>query len=361
MGHRYKGVQWNGNKLVYDVYVIAALAAFLAIFMTAGLATFPSGHQADPVVLLIRALGTASFLMLTIILLIGPLARLSPRFLPLLYNRRHLGVVTFLVATGHFGLALFWFHGSGPLNPFVSLFVSSPLYDSIPGFPFEIFGVAAFAILFLMAATSHDFWLNNLSAPVWKALHMFAYVAYGLLVLHVAFGALVTDTAIFYPAITAGSFLLVAGLHLVAGARETAIDKGMTGAQSRDGMKGAQSRDGWLDVCAPADIPDKRAVIAPLPKGDRVAIFRDGVKIFAVTNACRHQNGPLGEGRIKDGCITCPWHGWQYRPEDGVSPPPYTEKIATFDLRLEGGRVFVKTKPNRPGAKGAYLTLEAAP
>ena len=31
------------------------------------------------------------------ILLIGPLARLWPRVLPLLYNRRHLGVMTFLV------------------------------------------------------------------------------------------------------------------------------------------------------------------------------------------------------------------------------------------------------------------------
>jgi nitrite reductase/ring-hydroxylating ferredoxin subunit len=29
------------------------------------------------------------------------------------------------------------------------------------------------------------------------------------------------------------------------------------------------------------------------------------------------QNGPLGEGRIVDGCITCPWHGYQYRPDTG--------------------------------------------
>ena len=41
-----------------------------------------------------------------------------------------------------------------------------------------------------MAATSHDFWLHNLTAPVWKTLHMGVYVAYALIVLHVIFGVL---------------------------------------------------------------------------------------------------------------------------------------------------------------------------
>jgi hypothetical protein len=36
----------------------------------------------------------------------------------------------------------------------------------------------------------------------------------------------------------------------------------------------------------------------------------------------------LGEGKIVDGCITCPWHGYQYRPADGVAGP-FTER-ATF-------------------------------
>ena len=49
-------------------------------------------------------------------------------------------------------------------------------------------GIAALLVLFVMAATSHDFWLTFLSPPVWKALHMALYVAYGLVVLHVAIG-----------------------------------------------------------------------------------------------------------------------------------------------------------------------------
>jgi hypothetical protein len=46
---------------------------------------------------LIRALGTCALLLLHLILCIGPLCRLNPRFLPLLYNRRHLGVTMFIL------------------------------------------------------------------------------------------------------------------------------------------------------------------------------------------------------------------------------------------------------------------------
>jgi hypothetical protein len=50
-------------------------------------------------------------------------------------------------------------------------------------------------ILSLMAATSHDFWLRNLTPPVWKTLHMLVYVAYALLVAHVTLGLLQSETS----------------------------------------------------------------------------------------------------------------------------------------------------------------------
>ncbi|GJL94485.1 MAG: hypothetical protein DHS20C05_08900 [Hyphococcus sp.] len=353
MGHQYQAVQWNKNKIAYDLYVVTAIIVFIGIFIFIGLQIRPNGHSADLVILLIRALGVTAFTMLTIILLIGPLARISPRFLPMLYNRRHLGVITFMVSGAHFGLALIWYHGGGPLNPFVSLFVSNPLYDSIPGFPFEVLGLGAFVVLFVMAATSHDFWLNNLSAPVWKALHMLVYPAYVLLVFHIVLGALMTEKSIVYPIMTAATFITVSSLHLFTGLKEWGADSAMKSLKAK----------GWIDVGAPTSIPNMRAVIASLPKGDRVAVFRYDDKISAVTNACRHQNGPLGEGRVIDGCITCPWHGWQYRPDDGVSPPPFTEKIATYNVKIENDRVFVDPKPNPPGTRTtpAIISQSGAP
>ena len=77
---------------------------------------------------------------------------------------------------------------------------------------------------------------------------------------------------------------------------------------------------------------------------ENIAIFKYGNKLSAVSNVCKHQNGPLGEGRIVNGCIVCPWHGYEYKPADGTSPPPFKEKVSTYDLKLEGNTVFVNPK-----------------
>lgn len=74
---------------------------------------------------------------------------------------------------------------------------------------------------------------------------------------------------------------------------------------------------------------------------ERIAVFKYDGKLSAVHNVCKHQNGPLGEGKIVDGCITCPWHGYQYHPHNGSSPAPFTEKIATYQLKLDGNKIFV--------------------
>ena len=105
----------------------------------------------------------------------------------------------------HGGSALFQFHALGNVNPLVSSFISNPRYGSIADFPFQALGFFALIILFLMAATSHDFWLHNLSAPTWKRLHMLVYVAYGLLVAHITLGALAVGSQLG----TGGTLILV--------------------------------------------------------------------------------------------------------------------------------------------------------
>jgi nitrite reductase/ring-hydroxylating ferredoxin subunit len=98
------------------------------------------------------------------------------------------------------------------------------------------------------------------------------------------------------------------------------------------------------------EIEDERARVVCL-SGERVAIFRYDGKISAVSNVCRHQNGPLGEGKIVQGCITCPWHGYQYVPETGASPPPFTETVPTFAVRVRHGAVWVDPVPRPPGTR----------
>jgi len=342
MSAGFRAVQWNRAKLVYDAILLAAVVLYIVAYLVLAHRLDPPKDLLEAIDLRIRAFGSCAFLMLTIILSIGPLARLDRRFLPLLYNRRHFGVLTFLVALVHVCFMLEWYAAQASLPNLWTELTTVADYGKFIGFPFKALGIAALLVLFVMAATSHDYWLAFLTPPVWKALHMALYVAYGLVVMHVALGVLQYDHNPIIAAMLVVGFVTVSGLHLIAGWRERALDRGS-----------APDDRGWLKVGPPLSIPDKGARIVAAPGGERIAVFRDGDEIGALSNLCAHQNGPIGEGRIIDGCVTCPWHGYQYRLADGCAPPPFTEKLATYRVRIVGGVVEVDPHPLPPGTPAA--------
>jgi nitrite reductase/ring-hydroxylating ferredoxin subunit/DMSO/TMAO reductase YedYZ heme-binding membrane subunit len=305
----YRAIQWNRAKIVYDVSVVAFVVTFIGVHMALGYRREPPGDAAAWIDLRINALGACAFTMITIILCIGPLARIDPRFLPLLYNRRHFGVIAFCVALAH-GVSVFdWFRVQGSAGDFVAELTTAANYTKFIGFTTKAIGLATLSIFFVMAATSHDYWQAFLGPVAWKWLHMAIYPAYGLLIMHVSLGMMQEDHSPLIPILLVSSLALVAGLHIVAGRRERAID----GVEA--------SGDGWIIVGPPDDIPDKAAKIVVTKDGERIAVFRDGATIAAVTNVCAHQNGPLGEGKVVNGCVVCPWHEWEYQLADGCAPP----------------------------------------
>lgn len=347
MSQAFRAVNWNRQKWLYDATAIVALLIFLALF-TGVSVTRNDTLTAET--LLIRGLGLAALVLLHVILRIGPLTRLDRRFLPLLYNRRHLGVLVCLLALGHATIAVIQFHSQGDTPALVSLLTSEASLTDPGRFPFEWLGLAALAILWVMAVTSHDFWLSVLSPMTWKALHMLAYVAYALLLGHVALGIAQDGVnPAFLPLLGFGA-LLVFGLHIAAGVRERAGDREATDANE------------WVDAGPVDGLIEGRARTA-MVKGERVALVKHHGAISCVSNVCRHQGGPLGEGRIVDGCLTCPWHGYQYLPENGTSPPPFTEKVATFRVRVVGDRIQVHGQANAPGTyvEPVRLARQAAP
>ena len=341
MAVSYKAISWDRQKRIYDLTFGAILAAGIGAFAITTAVVHPA-TTAETMV--IRATALGALVMLHVILCIGPLARLDARFTPLLYNRRHLGVTMFFLALIHGAISTIQFHALGDKNPLVSLFTAywddySPA-NGIANFPFEIFGAFALLILFLMAATSHDFWLKNLGAGFWKALHLLVYVAYGSVLVHVAFGALQSHSSPVYLIALSLGFVAVVALHLTAAARENPLDAAAP--------KSAAERDGFLSVCRIEDVSEGCGKVVNLGS-ERAAVFRHNGRYFASSNVCRHQGGPLGEGRIVDGCITCPWHGWNYRVEDGISPPPFHEIVPTYRVRIEGGMVYVHPAKNAEG------------
>ncbi len=348
MSVKYTPVQWNNNKWFYDAVLIICAAVYLLIFIrwVPGLLDYQPGITPD--IHNARAFGTCAFLMLSVILCIGPLARLDRRFVPLLYNRRHFGVLTTFVALTHVTFILNWYFAFSPTPNLEAMLSSNTSFDRALGFPFEALGVFALIVLLLLAATSHDFWLKFLTPPLWKGLHMMIYPAYAATVGHVALGGLQSRENLITAVIVGIGAFAVSGLHLAAAIR---------GWRHNDPL--AEGGE-WHEVCHADEIREGFAKVARLPNNERVAVFRQDDKLSAISNACAHQNGPLGEGRIIDGCVTCPWHGFQYRVADGRSPAPFTEKVPTYRLRIVNGIVSVDPKANPPGTYVEPIAIEGA-
>jgi methionine sulfoxide reductase heme-binding subunit len=337
MSASYTAVGWNRQKKIYDWLIAGFCFSYLLLFT---LVTLIFNGQVTFETLLIRSTSTLAILLLHVILAIGPLCRLNKKFLPLLYNRRHLGVTMFSFAAVHGVFSIMQFHALGNTNPIVSLFTSNTNYSSLAAFPFQALGFVALVIFFLMAITSHDFWLHNLSPKVWKTLHMLVYIAYLLVVMHVMLGVIQFESnPLFVLMILAGVATLTT-LHLRAAFKEKKIDT----------INFSLKQEGFVYVCEVNEIEQGRAKIFCIDK-ERIAVYKHDDRLYALHNVCKHQGGPLGEGKIIDGCITCPWHGYQYLPQNGQSPPPFKEKVSTYHVKVSENKVWLNPVPFAEGTE----------
>lgn len=89
------------------------------------------------------------------------------------------------------------------------------------------------------------------------------------------------------------------------------------------------------------DVPEggSRAVYH---RGDRVALFRTGGKVYALSDRCPHAGAPLCDGRVEDGAVTCPYHGSRFDLATGrLLAGPATRPARCYRVRVRGGQIFL--------------------
>ncbi len=75
--------------------------------------------------------------------------------------------------------------------------------------------------------------------------------------------------------------------------------------------------------------------------GKAIALANVGGKFYAISNTCLHRGGPLGQGVIDGGVVTCPWHGWQYDVTTGKVAQNPAVGVDSYPVDVRGEDIFV--------------------
>lgn len=94
-------------------------------------------------------------------------------------------------------------------------------------------------------------------------------------------------------------------------------------------------------VGSTSDFPEGEVRVAQC--GARsLAVSNVGGELYAIDNVCTHDNGPLGEGRLRNGRVLCPRHGAAFDARTGkVLSLPAVRSVAAYPVTVDGDEVFI--------------------
>jgi naphthalene 1,2-dioxygenase ferredoxin component len=99
----------------------------------------------------------------------------------------------------------------------------------------------------------------------------------------------------------------------------------------------------WERVAAADEIEEGEMIESLL--GEReIALYKVAGRIYATSNICTHGAARLTEGYL-EGCeIECPLHQGRFDIRSGKALcAPASEDIETYEVRVEGGDVLIKS------------------
>lgn len=81
----------------------------------------------------------------------------------------------------------------------------------------------------------------------------------------------------------------------------------------------------------------------------------------ALNNKCNHMGAPLSQGKLKKGCVECPWHYWQFHHQTGEAANKTFEPLAShggsvpnIPLKIENNFLFINASAETTRVKATY-------
>lgn len=104
----------------------------------------------------------------------------------------------------------------------------------------------------------------------------------------------------------------------------------------------------WIEITPLKDIPVLGSRIVETEDAN-IAVFRgNDDQVYAVKDACPHKQGPLSQGIMHDGIVTCPLHNWKINLTNGEAQGPDSGCVNVYPIKVEDGQVFLKLQSEEP-------------
>ncbi|MEO6151950.1 MAG: nitrite reductase small subunit NirD [Croceibacterium sp.] len=98
----------------------------------------------------------------------------------------------------------------------------------------------------------------------------------------------------------------------------------------------------WLDIGPVTQIAPGNARTLPVRGGEELAVFHTlDNRFYALVNRCPHKGGPLSQGIVHGGVVTCPLHNWNISLKTGEALGDDEGCVPTIPLRVDAGRIYL--------------------
>jgi nitrite reductase/ring-hydroxylating ferredoxin subunit len=98
------------------------------------------------------------------------------------------------------------------------------------------------------------------------------------------------------------------------------------------------------DFVKVAETKDVQAsqMVAVNVNGEKVCLSNVNGKYYAIGNVCTRMGGPLGEGKLEEYIVQCPWHGSRFDIRSGeVVRLPAMRPESIYEIKVENNNILI--------------------
>ena len=116
--------------------------------------------------------------------------------------------------------------------------------------------------------------------------------------------------------------------------------------------------NGWIQAATLSEIdPGSAKAVQAGGEGRSIALFNVDGRIFATDNQCPHMGYPLTRGVVRNGVLTCDWHGRRFDLESGGCFNNMCDDLAVFPVEMRDEEIWIRLGDDEYHRKEQHMRL----